>query len=43
MINVAYGRANLTRRVTVGAGKIVVEKFVISAGGLKVVAVLGLG
>lgn len=43
MINVAYGRANLTRRITVGAGKVVVEKFVINAGGLKVAAVLGSG
>lgn len=43
MINVAYGRANLTRRITVPAGKVVAEKFVINAGGLKVAAVLASG
>ncbi len=43
LINVAYGRANLTRKVTVAAGKAVTEKFVINAGGLKVAAVLATG
>ena len=43
LINVAYGRANLTRRITVGAGKVVAEKFVVNAGGLKIAAVLASG
>ncbi len=43
VVNVAYGRANLTRRLTVAAGKSVTEKFVINAGGLKVAATLASG
>ncbi len=40
LVHVAYGRANLTRKISVAAGKVVVEKFVINAGGLKVAALL---
>jgi hypothetical protein len=43
VVNVAYGRANLTRRLTVAAGKAVTEKFVINAGGLRVAATLATG
>lgn len=42
-IHVAYGRANLTRKITVAAGKAVNERFVINAGGLKIAAVLASG
>lgn len=42
-VHVAYGRANLTRKITVAAGKTVNEKFVINAGGLKIAAVLASG
>jgi hypothetical protein len=43
MINAAYGRANLTRKVTVVAGRAAPEKFVISVGALRVSAVLASG
>jgi hypothetical protein len=43
LVHVAYGRASLTRKITVAAGKAVNEKFVINAGGLKVAAVLASG
>lgn len=43
LINAAYGRANLTRKVTVIAGRVTAEKFVISVGGLRIAAVLGSG
>jgi hypothetical protein len=43
LVNVAYGRANLTRRLTIAAGKLVTEKFVINAGGLRVAATLANG
>ena len=40
VVNAAFGRANLTRKVTVKSGAAVVEKFVLNAGGLKVEAAL---
>jgi hypothetical protein len=43
VVNAAFGRANLTRRIKLEAGKPVTEKFVINAGGLKVNAVLATG
>ena len=41
-VNVAFGRAHLTRRITVkpGPGEPAVEQFVINAGGLRVTAVV---
>jgi hypothetical protein len=43
MINVAFGRANLTRMVTVKSGDPQAEAFVLNAGGLKVSALLANG
>lgn len=43
MINAAFGRATLTRKVTVAAGKPMVEKFNLNAGGLRIKAVLASG
>jgi hypothetical protein len=43
VINAAFGRANLTRRVTVAAGKTHAERFVLNAGGLRLNAVLTSG
>ncbi len=40
VVNAAFGRANLTRKITVKPGAAVVEKFVLNAGGLKVEAVV---
>ena len=40
LVNVALGRANLTRRITVQADQPVEERFVLNAGGLRVVPVL---
>lgn len=40
VINVAYGRANLTRKITVAAGRPVQERFVLNAGGLRATLVL---
>jgi hypothetical protein len=42
-INAAFGRANLTRRVTLVAGKSTTERFVLNAGGLRLNAVLASG
>jgi hypothetical protein len=42
-VNAAYGRANITRRITVVPGKAVSERFVINAGALKVSAALASG
>lgn len=39
-INAAFGRANLTRRVTLAAGQAAAEQFILNAGGLKLAAVL---
>lgn len=42
LVNVAFGRAHLTRRITVkpGPGEPAVEQFVINAGGLRIVAMV---
>ncbi len=40
VINVAYGRANLTRKITVAAGRPAQERFVLNAGGLRATLVL---
>jgi hypothetical protein len=42
-INVSLGRANLTRRVVVAPETQAVERFVLNAGGLRVIPVLGKG
>lgn len=41
LVNVGFGRAHLTRRVTVPEGKTADERFVLNAGGLRVTALLG--
>jgi len=41
VVNVAFGRAHLTRRITVVPGKTSEESFILNAGGLRVTAVLG--
>lgn len=41
LINAAFGRANVTRKITVAAGSRVVEPFLLNVGVLKVVTVLG--
>jgi hypothetical protein len=43
VVNVAFGRAHLTRRVTLTMGQSVTEKFVLNAGGLKLQATLSSG
>lgn len=40
VINAAFGRANLTRKITVKPGASTTEKFVLNAGGLKIEALL---
>jgi hypothetical protein len=40
MINAAFGRATLTRKITVVAGKPAIEKFNLNAGGLRLKALL---
>lgn len=40
-VNVAFGRANLTRKITVKATEGATEKFVLNAGGLKLIADVG--
>jgi hypothetical protein len=42
-INVAYGRANLTRKVVIGGDQPAKEKFVLNAGGLRVMPMLAGG
>lgn len=42
-VNVALGRANLTRKITVPADQPLQERFVLNAGGLRVIPVLGKG
>ena len=39
-VNVALGRANLTRKITVAGEQIAKERFVLNAGGLRVIGVL---
>ena len=41
VVNVAYGRAHLTRRIEVAEGNDGDERFILNAGGLRVTAVLG--
>lgn len=43
LINVSFGRANLTRTLTVSPGTSLNERFVLNAGGLRVSALLGDG
>jgi hypothetical protein len=43
LVNVSFGRANLTRTITVEAGVPLSERFVLNAGGLRVNALLGDG
>jgi hypothetical protein len=40
-VNAAFGRANLTRKVTVKAGAPSTEQFVLNAGGLRMTALVG--
>jgi hypothetical protein len=42
-VNVALGRANLTRKITVTGERASQERFVLNAGGLRLIAVLGRG
>ena len=42
-VNVALGRANLTRKITVSGDQPLQERFVLNAGGLRVVPVLASG
>jgi hypothetical protein len=42
-VNVAYGRANLTRKIAVTADQVLKERFVLNAGGLRLVPVLASG
>jgi len=42
-INVAFGQANLTRKITVKPGVNTVEKFILNAGGLRIRALLSDG
>jgi hypothetical protein len=42
-INVAYGRANLTRKIAVTADQSLKERFVLNAGGLRLVPVMASG
>lgn len=42
-VNVALGRAHLTRKITVKGDEATQERFVLNAGGLRLVAVLGNG
>jgi hypothetical protein len=41
IVNVGFGRASMTRRMTVKAGDNPLEKFVLNAGGLRLVAYVG--
>jgi hypothetical protein len=43
LVNVAFGRANLTRKITVSDARAVQERFVLNAGGLRLVPVLPSG
>jgi hypothetical protein len=43
LVNVAFGRANLTRKVTVSGDRAVQERFVLNAGGLRLTPVLARG
>jgi hypothetical protein len=41
IVNAAFGRADLTRKITVAPGATTSEKFVLNAGGLRVKAIVG--
>lgn len=43
LVNAAYGRAHLTKKVSVAQGQAKTEEFVMNAGGLRLNAVLGSG
>lgn len=43
LLNAAFGRAHLTRKVTISAGTAAKEQFVLNAGGLRISAVLNGG
>jgi hypothetical protein len=43
MVNVAFGRANLTRRISVGSDQNGQERFVLNAGGLRITSALARG
>jgi hypothetical protein len=43
IVNVAFGRAHLTRRITVSSERPLQERFVLNAGGLRLVPALGNG
>lgn len=43
MVNASFGRANLTRRITVRDGVQSVEPFILNAGGLRLTALVGNG
>jgi hypothetical protein len=43
VVNVAFGRANLTRKVTVSGDRAVQERFVLNAGGLRLTPTLARG
>jgi hypothetical protein len=43
LINVALGRANLTRKIAIASEQATKERFVLNAGGLRVIAVLPAG
>jgi len=43
IVNVAFGRAHLTRRITVSGERPLQERFVLNAGGLRLVPALGNG
>jgi hypothetical protein len=43
IVNVAFGRAHLTRKLTLAAGNSTQERFVLNAGGLRLSALIGKG
>jgi hypothetical protein len=43
IVNVAFGRANLTRKITVSGAQAVQERFVLNAGGLRLIPALANG
>ena len=43
LINAAFGRANMTRRITIKQGETPPERFVLNAGGLRLAALVGNG
>jgi hypothetical protein len=43
VVNAAFGRANLTRKISIKPGSPAVEQFVLNAGGLRMAALIGNG